>query len=240
MFSSQYISQSIQSQNSMFSQNAYGAQQMSMGSGQMMPPPAPVPPPPAMSQLLQGNQGGQFGERLAYHGAGTAMGIGSTAMGAASLMGGLGMLGGAGRMLDPFGMAMGMGKMGFAAGGGGMMGAAVGIGAAALPMGLAYAGTRAVGAYTDAFKGGMQDQFALNSTLRNNFNFLGGSRGRGFTQGQMGDIGGVMQQELNSNFRTNAGELNSLISQGAQSGMFTGTQDVSGFKIGRASCRERV
>jgi hypothetical protein len=77
----------------------------------------------------------------------------------------------------------------------------------------------------------MNEQAALNSTLRQNFGHFGGNgaMGRGFSTREMGSIGGMISQELRGNPMTSAGELNSLIGQGAQSGMFTGVKEVQDF-----------
>ena len=225
-YPSSWISQSIAAQNAGFAQNNYLAQQMSMPmpgaamGGQMMaPPPAPVmmpPPPPAMGMQshFRGDRGGMMGETAAAHMASFGSNV------AAPIMGGMASMVGA----DPFSLTMRAGMAGFA--GGGVMGGAAAAGAVAMPL---YAGAKLAQTYGSAFTGGMQDQAALNSTLRNNFNFLGGSRGQGFNQQQMGSIGGVVQNELNNNMFTSANELNSLIGQGAQGGMFTGVRDVGEF-----------
>jgi len=177
-----------------------------------------------------------MGERMAGGVASFGQNVAApAAMGAASLFGAagsMGMMGTAGKMagmLDPMSMMMRGGSMGSAMMGGGamgMVGGMMGAGAVAAPL---YAGAKAVGAYADAFSGGMQDQSALNSNLRQNFNFAGGRQGRGFNQQQMGAVGGVIQQELNRNVFSNAGEMNQLVSGGAQAGMFTGVRDVSAF-----------
>lgn len=133
--------------------------------------------------------------------------------------------------LDPFSAAMAGGRLGFGMAGGGMGGLAMGgmaAGAMALPF---LAAGAAAHVYGGAFTQGMGNQVALNSTLRSNFNFFGGqgSLGRGFSQNQMGQIGNTISQELRANPFTSAGELNQLISGGAQSGMFTGVREVQQF-----------
>lgn len=211
-------------------------------NGGMTPAPPPftggVQPPPSLTQAFMntgvgGLTTGQFGEQFAASvgsfGRNIALPVG---MGALSLAGGMGMLGGMGRMLDPMSAAISAGRMGMAMGGGMTMGGlamgGLAAGAAMLP---AYAVGRAVDAYGGAFMGGMQDQVALNSTLRQNFQFMGGQgfMGRGFGTSQMGAIGNVISQELRNNVMTNAQELNGIIAGGAQSGMFSGVRDVQQF-----------
>lgn len=222
-FPSSYISQQIHAQNSMFSGQAAYAQQLSYPMQQAMYPGAPMQPPPPMApppmtatQGLQSAHGGMYGEQMAMRMAG----VGRSAWGIGTAAGGLGM---AAMGLDPLslGLAAGMG-------GGGLMGGLAVGGAVALPF---YAAGAAAQHYGGQFMGGMQDQAALNSTLRQNFQFMGGQgrMGRGFSQSQMGQIGNVIQQELNTNVFANAGEMNQLIAGGAQSGMFTGVRDVQQF-----------
>lgn len=222
-FSSSYISQQIHSQNSMFSGQAAYAQQLSYPMQQAMYPGAPMQPPPPMApppmtatQGFQQAQGGMYGEQMAMRMAG----VGRSAWGVGTAAGGLGM---AALGLDPLslGLAAGMG-------GGGLLGGLAVGGAAALPL---YAGGKVAEHYGGQFMGGMQDQGALNATLRNNFQHFGGRgrMGRGFSQSQMGQIGSVIQQELNTNVFANAGEMNQLIAGGAEAGMFTGVRDVQQF-----------
>ncbi len=217
-FTSSYISQQIHAQQAMASgQMAYAQQlsypmQQAMQAGAPMPPPPPMAPPPMTAmQGLQGAHGGMYGEQVAMGMAG----VGRTAWGVGSAVGGLAM--------DPVGLGIGAAM----AGGGLAGGLAVG-GAVALPM---YAAGRVADHYGGAFMGGMQQQASINSTLRGNFNFFGGQgrMGRGFNQEQMGQIGQVLQNELNTNAFTNTGELNQLISGGAEAGMFTGVRDVQQF-----------
>lgn len=243
-FPSSWISQSIASQNASFAQNNYLAQQMSMpvpqaagmggmpggmmpmapGGAPMAPPPPPVmaPPPPSsmtMRDHFRADRGGMMGESMAAGMASFGSNIAAPIAGGALAMAGL----------DPFSLSLRAGMGGFSAMGGGAAGLIGGAGAAAgvaLPL---YAGYKLAQTYGSAFTGGMQDQVALNATLRNNFQFLGGQRGQGFTQRQMGAIGGVVQNELDQNMFTSANELNSLIAQGAQGGMFTGVRDVGEF-----------
>lgn len=178
---------------------------------------------------------GRYSEQLAHGGAQNMMGAASLGMGAMSVAGGMGMLGRAGHMLDPFSIAMSAGRSGM--GVGRMMGmgtaGALGMGAMAtggVALGM-YGAYKGVSAYTGAFNQGMNEQAALNSTLRQNFGHFGGngSMGRGFSMREMGSIGGMVSSELKNNPMTSAGELNSLIGQGAQSGMFTGVKEVQDF-----------
>lgn len=249
VFPSSWISQSIAAQNSMFMGMQSYAQQASYGAGlggppqhaQMMPP----PPPPTLGGVIRGYGGyaggptaGAWGESLAGRMAGGAqMGMGLAGAGMAGLgaAGSLGLIGGplgmAASMMDPMGLAMraGAGAFGMAGGGfGGLAAGGLAAGAVALP---AYAATSWAGALASNFRGGMQDQMALNSTLRQNFNFMGGQGafGRGFSQQQMGQIGGMVGQEARNNVFTSAGELNQLIAGGAQMGQFTGVRDVQEF-----------
>jgi hypothetical protein len=251
VFPSSWISQSIASQNSMFSgMNAYSAQISHTGGMLGGPPPMampamPPPPPPSLMGTMRGYGGymggpstGMYGEQLAGRIAGasqTAFGVAGAGMGLLSAAGSLGLIGGplgAGlSMMDPIGLSMRAAHGAFGMMGGGMGGLAAGglaAGAIALPM---YAGAQWAGGLARNFVGGMQDQTALNSTLRQNFNFLGGqgSFGRGFSQQQMGSIGGMISQELRSNVFTSAGELNNLIGGGSQMGMFSGVRDVQEF-----------
>lgn len=252
VFPSSYIAQSIASQNSMFSGMQAFSAQASYQSGMMggAPPPPPMqmlapPPAPTMMGVMRGYGGysggptaGAWGDAIAgrlVSGAQTGMGLAGAGVGALGIAGSMGLIGGplgaiAGAM-DPLGLALRAGGAGYGAMGGGMMGLAGGaaaMGAVALP---AYAAMRYGGALAQNFTGGMQDQMALNSNLRQNFNFMGGQGafGRGFSQSQMGQIGGVVGQELRGNVFTSAGELNQLISGGAQMGSFTGVRDVQSF-----------
>jgi hypothetical protein len=138
-------------------------------------------------------------------------------------------------MLDPFSMAMSGGRAAMGMGGRmgmGMMGrlgmGALGAGAMALPFMAAGA---AVDAYGGAFMGGVQQQTGWNQALRQNFQHFGGQgpMGRGFSQQQMGQIGGMLGQQLRADPMLGAQELPGLIAGGAQAGMFTGTRDVSDF-----------
>ncbi len=196
-------------QNAMFGGQAAYAQQLSypmqaaMHPG-MAPPPPPPPPPMGMMQAARGAHGGMYGEQVAAQ-------MGSTAI---------------------QGAHMGMGAMGVGLGAATMaVGGPVGLALGAAAMIPAYVGGKAIDVYGGNFMEGMNQQAALNSTLRQNFNFFGGQgrMGRGFNQGQMGQIGQVIQQELNQNVFASAGELNQLISGGAEAGMMTGVRDVQQF-----------
>lgn len=222
-FSSSYISQQIHAQNAQFSGQAAYAQQLAYPMQQAMQPGAPMPPPPPMAPppmaataAFQSGHGGMYGEQMAMRMAG----VGRSAWGIGGAVGGMGL---AAAGLDPLSMGLAAGM-----GGGGLMGGLAVAGAAALPM---YAGARVAEHYGGQFMGGMQDQAALNSTLRGNFQHFGGQgrMGRGFSQGQMGQIGQVIQSELNTNVFSNASEMNQLVAGGAQSGMFSGVRDVQQF-----------
>ena len=253
VFPSSYIAQSVAAQNSMFSgfqaysmQASYGAGLM--GGGPTPPMPQMMPPPPApvtLGAVARGYGGygggptaGAYGEALAGRmvsmgqtGVGLA-GAGLTALGAASSLGLVGGgLGTVAAMANPISMAGSAAIGAYGMAGGGMAGLAAGGlagGAIGLPL---YAGAMYASGLAKNFTGGMQDQMALNSTLRQNFNFLGGqgAYGRGFNQQQMGQIGRDVSQELRSNTFTSAGELNQVIAGGAQMGQFTGVRDVQEF-----------
>jgi len=206
---------------------------------------APPPPPATLTAVMRGYGGygggptaGMFGETMAARAAvGGQMAMGVAGMGMAGLgaAGSLGLIGGgfgaAASLMDPMGLAMRAGAGAFGMAGGGMGGLAAGglaAGGVMLPM---YAASAWAGGIANNFRGGMQDQMALNSTLRQNFNFMGGqgAYGRGFSQGQMGQIGGMVAGEMRSNVFTSAGEMNSVIAGGAQMGAFTGVRDVQEF-----------
>lgn len=200
-------------------------QQMQMQHGGMM-----MPHMSALGATQQPGTAGLYGEQLAMNMANA----GRTGIGMAGL--GLGIAGAVtGLPLDPFSAALSAGRGAFGAariGGMGMMGSlgagALGAAAGALPF---YAATQVAGAYGGAFFGGMNQQANLNSTLRSNFNFQGGGGafGRGFSQQQMGAIGSMVSSELRSNPFTTSSEISSLISQGAESGMFNAVRDVQQF-----------
>lgn len=212
MFASQVSQQIYQSQLAMAQQSQH-AQMLSAQMGLM----------PQMSAMgaMNSGQGGLYGEQIANRLAGagrTALGLGGLGLGLAGAL--------TGAPLDPFSAALSAGRMGFRMGG---MSGAVGLGAvAAAPFMLASA---AGSVYGGAFMGGMQQQTATNSMLRNNFNFQGGQgpMGRGFSQGQMGAIGSVISSEVGRSPFTSSQELNQLVSQGAESGMFTAVRDVETF-----------
>lgn len=248
-FPSSWISQTVAAQNSMFMGMSQFSQMASMNSGlggapqmsQMTPP----PPPPTLGGMMGGYGGyaggptaGAWGEHMAGHmfgGAQMGMGLAGAGMNALGVAGSLGVIGGglgrAASMMDPMGLAMRAGAGAYGMAGGGLGGIAAGgmaMGAAALPM---YAAAQWAGGLAHNFQGGMQDQMGMNSMLRQNFNFQGGQGafGRGFSQQQMGQIGGMVGQEARSNVFTSAGELSQLIGQGAQTGQFTGVRDVQEF-----------
>lgn len=252
VFPSSWISQSIQSQNSMFAGMQSYAMQASYGAGLMngapppMAAPMPPPPPPTLMNVMRGYGGyaggptaGAWGEGMAgrlVNAGQMGMGLAGAGMAGLGVASSLGLVGGgfgmAASMMDPMGMALRMGGGAFSLAGGGMGGLAAGLGAAALPLGLAYGATRYVSALGQNFTGGIQDQMALNANLRQNFNFLGGqgAYGRGFSQGQMGQIGGMVSQEARNNLFTSQSELNQVIAGGAQMGTFTGVRDVESFR----------
>lgn len=242
-FPSSWISQTIAAQNSMFLGMQSYAQSASYGAGIGGPPQAtqmmPPPPPPTLGGVMRGmGPAGSWGENLAGHmvgGAQMGMGLAGAGMAGLGVAGSLGLIGGpmgmAASMMDPMGLAMRAGAGAFGMAGGGMGGLAAGglaAGAVALPM---YAASQWAGSLANNFRGGMQDQMALNSTLRQNFNFMGGQGafGRGFSQSQMGQIGGLVSQEARNNVFTSAGELNQLIAGGAQMGQFSGVRDTQEF-----------
>lgn len=226
VYTSQMISGMIGQQVGMFQGYGGYAQGIGVGAG-LYPPqyqqqPMMMPPPQSFMGTRPG-QAGMYGEQVAMRMASmgrTAMGVGGVAAGFGASMLGI--------PTDPMGGAL-MGALGgFGGGLGGMAtGALAGTG---IGLGI-YGATQAVRAYGNAFFGGMQDQSALNSTLRNNFSFFGGqgANGRGFGQAQMGQIGQMISGELRRNPFTSGQELNNLIAGGAESGMFTGTRDVQAF-----------
>lgn len=219
MFSSQVSQQLYMSQLSM-SQQMQQAQMLSMQMGLMPMMPA-MPQMNLASAVSNMGTGGMYGEQVA-----------NRMLGAAQMTGTMGMLGvgmlgaAAGIPLDPFSAALKFGRAGFASAGIG--GAAMGAIGGALPF---YAGSQILGAYTGAFRGGMQDQAATNAMLRQNFNFLGGGGafGRGFSQQQMGQIGGMISAETHRTPYTSSGELNQLIQGGQEMGMFNAVRDVESF-----------
>lgn len=223
IYTSNMMSSMINAGNAGMFGNAAYAQQMSMGMG-MMPPGAMgmgMPAPMGFMSAMSRGMGGMYGERMAA-GLGS-MGVGAMGFGRLGVELGAGMLGGS--MGTALGSAMGMGAIGA-----GAMGMA---GSFGMTMPIMAAGG-AVRAYGGAFMGGMEDQAALNGTLRNNFNFFGGSgpMGRGFNQSQMGQVGSMISGELRRNPFSNASEMNQLIAGGADSGMLTGVRDVQQFTQG--------
>ena len=219
------IQQMMMQQNAMFAGQMQYAQQLGAPMQQSMYGAAPAPwqiPAYAMPHAAA-----PYGERLATGMASFASNVAApTFMGGMALAGGLGMLGRAGRIFDPFGSAISGGMAGFASGGiaGAMGGAALG----ALP---GYLAMKAVDVYGGAFMGGIQDQSNVNSMLRSNFRFYGGSgpMGRGFSQGQMGQIGSILSGTARGDLTTSMGELTQLTQMGAQMGQFNGVRDVQQF-----------
>jgi hypothetical protein len=215
IYTSQMISSQINQQLGMFANQAGYAQQI--GFPGMMPP--PMMPQLGMASAARVGGGGIYGEQMAARmgqvGA-TGLGVMGAGLGVASAFSPI--------PLDPFSGAMMGARMGL----GGMAGGAAMGAVAGLPL---FAATTAAQVYGGAFTGGMQDQAALNSTLRNNFNFMGGqgTMGRGFSQNQMGQIGQMVSGEVRRNPFTSAQEMNGLIAGGADSGMFTAVRDVQQF-----------
>ena len=229
-YSSQQIGSMIHASQAQMSGNLAYAQQLSYPitaaqyPGQMQPPPPMAPPPMTLGQSADMLAGGMYGEQFSGRLAGaanTALGVGTAGVGMYAAMKGF----------DPMTAAYrgfrGTSAMGSMMGGG-MMGGMMGAASVALPM---YAAGAAVDAYAGSFMGGMSDQAGTNSVLRNNFQFMNGSgrMGRGFSQGQMGQIGGTISSMLRQDSHMSSPELNSLIGQGADAGMFTGVRDVQQF-----------
>jgi hypothetical protein len=211
IYTSAMVNQMMMQQTSMFAGQAQYAQTIGM---------RPMAPPGGL--LSTGaRQTGMFGEQMASGMAGFAQGAGGVGMAGLGIMGAV-----TGMPTDPFSAAFTGGTMGYAMGG--MGGAALGAAGAALPF---YAATAYAGAASRNFMGGMQDQFALNSTLRNNFQHFGGQGplGRGFSQSQMGQIGGTVASTLRGMPNTSANELNQLIQGGSEMGLMSGTRDVQTF-----------
>lgn len=215
VFTSSFISQQVGGQLQMFGQQSAYAQSFS-------------PQMPQMTAFGAGRGGGtgiygeQLGARMAGWGS-TGMAVGGAGLAVAGAMTGM--------PFDPFSAGMLGARAGYGMAGGGMLGmagGAVGGAMAALPF---YMGAKAIGAYTGAFTGGMQDQAGLNSQLRGNFQHFGGqgAYGRGFSQQQMGQIGSSVGGMARSNPFTSMGELSGLISGGAETGMFTAVRDVQQF-----------
>ncbi len=130
----------------------------------------------------------------------------ASAIGGPLAMGALGLAG-----LDPFSMGIRGGMAGYAAGGamGAVGGAALGAGAVALPlMAAQYTGGQMLQ--------GMQQQQMMNAQLRGSFQFMSPT-GRGFSQGELGDIGQSMRQM--SMQRGPAGEMTSFDELGRMASM---------------------
>jgi hypothetical protein len=212
LFASQVQQQIYQSQLAMAAQSQ-NAQMLSAQMGLM----------PHMGAVgaMQTGQTGIYGEQVAnrmVNGGRTAAGVAGLGIGVAGMMTGL--------PLDPFSAVWSAGKAGMAMGG---WQGALGFGAAAaLPF---MAVNTAAEVYGGAFRSGMTQQAGFNSTLRNNFNFAGGQGafGRGFSQQQMGQIGSTITQEMARTPFASAPEMNALIGQGAEMGMFTAVKDVQQF-----------
>lgn len=223
IFTSQMISGAVGQQLGMFSGYGGYAQQINpmMGMGMMgmgFPQAQMMPQLGAIGAMRRG-MGGVYGEQAAMRMAN----IGQTAMGVGAA--GLGMMAAFSPIpMDPISGAMMGARFGM---GGAALGAA---GGAALGLPL-FAATQAAQVYGGAFTGGMQDQAALNSTLRNNFQHFGGQGafGRGFSQNQMGQIGSMISGELRRNPFTSNQELSGLIAGGAEAGQFTAVRDVQQF-----------
>lgn len=203
---SSQISQQAQANYGMASAQLGYAQQLSSSYGfPGMGASGQVPPPPPPISIISAPNfmaGGLWGEQMAAS-------MGSSAFSGMQMASSLGVAG-----------------LGLASLAGGPVGWAAG--AATLPVMAAGAGVQI---YGGAFQSGMLQQAALNSTLRNNFQFMGGAgpMGRGFSQAQMGGIGQMISQEVRNNAFTSVGEMNQLIGMGADAGMFTAVRDVQQF-----------
>jgi hypothetical protein len=205
-------------QNAMFSGQAAYAQQlaypmMAATNPGMPPPPPPVPPisPFTMSSYQTGQFGQQMAGQMGQMGMGAITGM-NTAMGSAFNV--AGSLGG-----------IGLGMVG------GIPGAVAGMGLGMAAMLPGYIGARAIDLYGGSAMRGMQEQQAINQTLRQNFNFVGGQgpMNRGFNSGQMGQIGQMLNTVARRDVFTSVGELQGLVQQGAQMGEFAGVRDVQQF-----------
>lgn len=210
IYTSQMINQMMAQQTAMFAGQAQYANMI--GMRQIAPPTGAFD--------VSARQTGMFGEQVAAGMMGAARGMAGVGMAGLGVAGAL-----TGIPFDPISAAFAGGSAGMRFGIGGAM---LGAGAAALPM---MAVTSYAGALGQNFAGGFQDQLSLNSTLRNNFQFFGGSgpMGRGFSQQQMGSIGNVVAGQLRSNPFTSSGELSQLIAGGADMGLFSNTRDVQTF-----------
>lgn len=220
MFSSQVTQQVYQSQMAMAAQ-LQQAQMLSMQMGTLPPMAMPMMPQMNVLQGAQAGYGGIYGEQVANRLVGAAR-TGAAIGGAGLAVGGLF----TGMPLDAFSGAWSGARLGYGAAGlsGGIAGAAMG----ALPF---WAAGQAASIYGGAFAGGVREQAATNSTLRQNFNFAGGQGafGRGFSQAQMGQIGQMVTREMGRSPFSSSQELNALIQQGAEGGMFTAVRDVETF-----------
>lgn len=121
------------------------------------------------------------------------------------------------------GIGAGMGVM--AAGGGMLASTGVGIPIAMAGMAATYAGGQMMH--------GAEQQAALNQSLRGSFAFRNQYGGHGFSQGQMGQIGGALR-EMSHQFGpggeiTSFGELSALASKMGQMNMSQGVRDVQTF-----------
>lgn len=215
------VAQMMAAQQQMFAgQNMY-AQQLSMQHG--MGPMAPWMAPAYSAPHAAAPWGEHMAGRAASFGHNVAMPVATAGLG---MMGGMGMMGRMGGFLDPFGSAMSMGARGFAAGG-----LAGGIGMAAMGALPGFAAFKAADMYAGAFMGGVNDQMGMNNMFRSNFRHFGGAgpMGRGFSQGQMGQMGGVISGQAHGDITTSIGELSRLTSMGAQMGQFNGVRDVQQF-----------
>lgn len=210
IYTSQMVNQMMAQQTAMFAGQAQYANMI--GMRQIAPPTGAFD--------VSARQTGMFGEQVAAGMMGAARGMAGVGMAGLGVAGAL-----SGIPFDPISAAFAGGSAGMRFGLGGAM---LGAGAAALPM---MAVTSYAGALGQNFASGFQDQLSLNSTLRNNFQFFGGSgpMGRGFSQQQMGSIGNVVAGQLRSNPFTSSGELNQLIAGGADMGLFSNTRDVQAF-----------
>lgn len=228
--SSDQISQMIYAQQMALSGQGAFAQGGPMAASAFgaMSPAAPWAVPMYNAPHAAAPYGENMAMRMASFGSNV---VAPTAMAGMSMAAGLGAFGKLGGLFDPFGAALGGARAGWALGGGGALGAGLGMmgaAGAALPGFLAY---KAMDVYGSAFTGGMHEQAGVNQMLRSNFRFYGGqgAYGRGFSTGQMGQVGGVMSQFANRDLSTSMSELSSLTAQGAQMGMFSGVRDVQQF-----------
>lgn len=222
LFASQ-VSQQIYASQMALAQQQQNAQMLSaqmLGAPGMMPM-MPMMPQMSFAQATSTGYTGVYGEQLANRLANTgrtAMGIGNLGLGLVGTLSGL--------PLDPFSAGIAGARVGWGAAG--LSGAVAGGALGAAPF---LAASQLVGMYSGQFQGGMREQAATNSVLRNNFSFQGGQGafGRGFSQQQMGQVGMMMAQEMRTSPFTSSAELNQLISTGSEMGMFTAVRDVESF-----------